>query len=87
SHSGNAWVFDDARVYGDDDYICFKGFGSVNRNTTMFKTKNGSIAVSCGCFSGTLEEFEDKVKETHCDSKYAKEYLACVETAKIHFEV
>lgn len=89
----NAWVYGDARVYdnadvhGDADYICFKGFGSMNRNTTMFKTKDGNICVSCGCFHGTLQEFEEKVKVTHGDSKFAREYLACVEAAKIHFEV
>ena len=28
-----------------------------------------------------------KVKETHGESKFAKEYLACIEAVKIHFEV
>ena len=84
---GNAWVCGDARVYGDADYLCFKGLGSCNRNTTFFKCKDGYIHVSCGCFSGTLEEFADKVKETHGDSKFAKEYLAAIEIVKIHFEI
>lgn len=84
---GDAWVHGDALVYGDADYICFKGFGSVNRNTTMFRTKNGDVYVCCGCFAGNLKEFSEKVKETHGTSKYAKEYLACVEVAKIHFEI
>ena len=99
SQYGDAWVFDNARVYGnacvrgnaqvssDADYICLKGFGSRNRNTTMFRTENGNICVSCGCFIGTLQEFENKVKETHGNNKFAKEYLALVEAAKIHFEV
>ena len=90
---GDAWVSDnacvsgDARVYGDADYIYLKGFGSHNRSTTMFRTKGVNICVSCGCFSGTLEEFESKVKETHGSNKFAREYLALVEAAKIHFEV
>lgn len=93
SHDGTAWVYGDARVYGnarvsgDADYICFKGFGSENRNTTMFRTKNGDVYVCCGCFTGSLKKFTEKVKETHGNSKYAKEYLACVEAAKIHFEI
>ena len=53
----------------------------------MFKTKNGDIYVCCGCFEGSLKEFMDKVKETHGNTKYAKEYLACIEVAKIHFEI
>lgn len=90
---GNTWVCDNAhiygnaRVYGNADYIYLKGFGSHSRSTTMFRGENENIYVSCGCFSGTLEEFESKVKETHGNNKFAKEYLALVEAAKIHFEV
>jgi hypothetical protein len=85
--SGNAWVSGDARVYGNADYLCFKGLGSCYRNTTFFRCKDGYIHVRCGCFRRTLTEFENKVKETHGDSKYAKEYLACIEVVKIHFDV
>ena len=89
----NAWVYDnacvcdDALIFSNADYIYLKGFGSHNRSTTMFRTKGGNICVSCGCFSGTLQEFESKVKETHGNNKFAKEYLALVEVARIHFEV
>ena len=84
---GDACMCDNAQVSSDADYICLKGFGSRNRNTTMFRTENGNICVSCGCFIGSLQEFENKVKETHGNNKFAKEYLALVEAAKIHFEV
>lgn len=90
---GNAEVYDDAEVYGNAwvcsnaDYIYLKGFGSHNRSTTIFRAKSGNICVSCGCFIGSLQEFENKVKETHGNNKFAKEYLALVEAAKIHFEV
>lgn len=84
---GNAEVSDNAWVTGNADYICFKGFGSENRNTTMFRTKDRDIFVRCGCFAGSLKEFSEKVGETHGNSKYAKEYLACVEVARIHFEI
>ena len=82
----NACIYGDAWIYGMTDYLCFQGLGSENRNTTFFKCKDGHIHVSCGCFSGNLAEFETKVKKTHGDSKYAKEYLACIEVVKIHFE-
>lgn len=84
---GNTWLCSNAQVSSDADYICLKGFGSRNRNTTMFRTENGNICVSCGCFIGSLQEFENKVKETHGNNKFAKEYLALIEAAKIHFEV
>ena len=85
--SDNAFVLGNARVSDNADYIYLKGFGSHSRSTTMFREKSGNICVSCGCFSGTLEEFENKVKETHGNNKFAREYLALVEAAKIHFEV
>lgn len=96
--SGNACIFgntcsydnisisDNAHISDDADYLYLKGLGSENRNTTFFKCKDGHIHVSCGCFSGTIQEFETKVKKTHGDSKYAKEYLACIEVVKIHFK-
>ena len=96
---GNAEVYDNAEVYsnakvysnalvcGNADYITIKGLGSVCRNTTIFRTKGKNIAVKCGCFYGTLAEFVDKVKETHGNSKFAKEYLALIDLVKIHFEL
>lgn len=89
---GNAWVYDNAKVCGNAevcgnaDYITIKGLGSKYRNTTIFRTKE-NIAVKCGCFYGTLAEFVDKVKETHGNSKFAKEYLALIDLVKIHFEL
>lgn len=91
--SGNVWIFgkarifDNAKIYGGADYIYFRGFGGKNGNITMFRIKNGEIYVSCDRFRGSLKEFEKKAKETHGDIKYAKEYLTCIEMAKIHFEI
>ena len=84
---GDAQVCGDARVYGDAqvfgnawvqncrDYSATSCFGSENRTTTFFRTKDGGISVRCGCFYGTLREFREKVKERHGDSRLAKEYL------------
>ena len=78
---GNAWVSGDARVCGNAwvqncrDYSATSCFGSENRTTTFFRTKDGGISVRCGCFCGTLREFREKVKERHGDSRLAKEYL------------
>ena len=84
---GDAWVCGNARVYGDAkvfgnawvqncrDYSATSCFGSKNRTTTFFRTKDGGISVRCRCFYGTLREFREKVKERHGDSRLAKEYL------------
>nr|DAD74172.1 MAG TPA: Putative transferase, nesg, ydcK, Structural Genomics.38A [Myoviridae sp. ctplG2] len=97
SHEGNAWVCGDAWVYGDarvygDAWVCdnadiatISGFGSEYRTTTFFRTKNDEIAVKCGCFYGTLAEFREKVKETHGDNRYAKEYLMIADLMEMHF--
>ena len=83
--SGNAEVSGNARVFGDADYTIIQGFGSEYRNTTFFKCKDGNIGVKCGCFYGTLDEFRSKVKETHKDSKFAKEYLMIADLMEYHF--
>ena len=87
SHHGNAWVCDDAKVcdnaevcgcagiQSSDDLCTFGYFGSKNRQTTAFRTKDGGIAVRCGCFCGTLEQFRERVKKTHGTGDYATEYL------------
>lgn len=84
---GDAQVFGNARVCGDarirdsakiqscDDLCAFGYFGSVNRHTTAYRTTYGGIAVCCGCFYGTLEQFRKKVKKTHGTGDYAIEYL------------
>ena len=88
---GNAWVYGNAKVYGnaevcgDADYSTVKGFGRIFRTTTFFRTKDKAIGVNCGCFYGTLEEFRDKVRETHGDSKTAKEYLMLADLMEYKF--
>ena len=83
---GNAWVYGDAEVSGDADYATASGFGSEYRTTTFFKLKNSDeIGVRCGCFYGTLKEFKEKVKETHGESKKAKEYLMLADLMEYKF--
>ena len=73
--SGNAWVYGNAQIQCCRDYSATSCFGSENRATTFFRTKDEGIGVRCGCFYGTLAEFREKVKERHGDSRLAKEYL------------
>ena len=82
---GNAEVYGNARVYGDADYATVHGFGSEYRTTTFFRTKAGEIGVRCGCFYGTLEEFRAKIKETHGETKTAKEYLMVADLMEFRF--
>ena len=74
-HDGNAWVFGNARVREPSDIALIKGFGSKFRATSFFRCMDGLVRCQCGCFYGTVDEFRSKVRETHGNSKYAKEYL------------
>ena len=84
--NGNACVDGNAWVSGNADYTTIKGFGREYSDTTFFKQKDGTIGVVCGCFYGALDEFRTKVKETHKDSKFAKEYLMIADLMEMHFE-
>ena len=85
--SGEAQVSDDGLINSNNDYLYEKGLGSHNRPASFFKCKDRHIHVLCGCFDGNLDEFENKVKEEHGNSKYSKEYLGFIEVVKTHFEV
>ena len=74
-----------ARVSGFADYCCFLSFGSRNDNTTAYKDKSGEVIVRCGCFNGTLADFEAKVEETHGDNIFGKTYKAIIEVIKLRF--
>ena len=89
--SGDAWVYGNAKVSGDakikrsNDYACVNGFGFVYKNATFFRCEDDLIRAQCGGFYGTIDEFRAKVKETHSDSKYAKEYLMIADLMEYHF--
>lgn len=82
----NLSQYGDAKVSGDADYATASGFGSEYRTTTFFKLKNSDeIGVRCGCFYRTLKEFKEKVKETHGETKKAKEYLMLADLMEYRF--
>ena len=91
--SGDAEVLGDAKIYGDSkvsgdacidkcSHILNIGpIGSRNEFTTFFRTKDRKVTVSCGCFLGTIDEFLEKVEQTHGDSKHAIVYRAAADIA------
>ncbi len=74
----------DAVIESSRDYIFIGPLGSKNKVVTVFKTYEG-VRVLRGCFYGSIEEFESKVKETHKDNEYGNEYLDFVELLKTRF--
>ena len=88
---GNARVCGDAQVYGDADiendnnHCGFDCFGSCNRHTHAYLTKDNKVEITCGCFRGSIEEFEKEVEKTHSGTIYEKQYKAIINVIKIKF--
>ena len=83
--SGNAWVSGDADIENDNEHCGFDGFGSCNRHTHAYMTKEKKVEIICGCFRGSIEEFEKKVEETHSGTVYEKQYKSIINVIKIKF--
>lgn len=48
-------------------------------------TKEKKVEIICGCFRGSIEEFEKKVEETHSGTVYEKQYKSIINVIKIKF--
>ena len=81
----NAWVFGNARVSNNNEHCGFDCFGSANRHTHAYKTQSGKVEITCGCFRGSIEEFEERVEKTHQGNEFERQYMAIVEVIKIKF--
>ena len=83
----NARVCGEAKVKSPNDLYTVGPIGSRNDTTTFFRTKENIISVATGCFRGSIDEFEEVVRNTHGDNKYAKEYQNAIAGAKLHIEL
>lgn len=82
---GRINLYDKGVVKNSHDVAYIGNIGSRNSYTNVFNTDKG-IFVSCGCFFGTLEEFEKEVLITHkYYPQYKKEYLDMIEYIKKRF--
>jgi hypothetical protein len=57
--------------------------GSRNSQTTFYWNDQHEQIV-CGCFKGTLLEFEEKIKETHGDNEFAQGYFKWIDAVKFY---
>ena len=86
--TGKARVTDSARVMGkalvtkSSDCITIGAIGRRDDTTTFYRGTDGGIYVSCGCFSGLIDDFSAKVKAVHAGTKHEKTYLLAIELAK-----
>ena len=75
-----------SKLQNTSDVLIVGLIGSRRDYTTIFHADKG-VFVRCGCFKGTLDEFEAKVKKNHNGSKHEKDYLALIQFAKIKFDL
>ena len=80
---GDAWVSGNAEVFNTRHFFVQGPIGSRNGFITFYRTKDNTVEVRCGCFSGSLQELVDRVEETHGGSRYEKEYKLAAELAKV----
>ena len=78
--SGNAWVSGNAQVYGDGLIVWFSHVGSDNGTLTVYNTKDNTLEVTRGCFSGTVDEFIAASEKKHDDQTHL-EYKLLIEVA------
>ena len=79
---GNAKVCGGAEVQSNDDIVWVASIGSRAGTTTFFKALEGTL-VNCGCFNGTLEEFQKAVERTHGSNNHGQRYMAAINLAKL----
>lgn len=84
--TGNAWVRGNARVMESSDCITIGAIGSRDDTTTFYRGTDGGIYVSCGCFSGSIDDFSAEVKQVHAGTKHERTYLLAIELAKAQIE-
>ena len=83
--SGDAEVSGNAEIDNNNKHCGFDCFGSANRHTHAYLTKENKVEITCGCFRGSIEEFEKRVEETHSGTIYEKQYKAIIDVLKIKF--
>jgi hypothetical protein len=90
---GDAWVSGNARVYGNawikksTHLFQLGAIGSRNGFTTFFRVETNQIHVSCGCFLGSIEEFEKAVEKYHAGTKHERTYKLAIQLAKEQIEL
>ena len=84
--AGDAWVYGNARVYGNKHYMVIGPIGSRDDTITFTRNKKGSIFASVGCFFGTLAEFRVKVSDTHGGNVHAQAYLMAAQLAELRID-
>jgi len=73
-------------LVGDRPIFQIGPIGSRCDYLTGYLTDNG-VMIRTGCFFGTMDEFKDKLSETHGTNIHGAEYRAAIELIRVHAEL
>ena len=74
-------------ISGLGDFITM-GPALSGRYTTAHNDRELGVRVNCGCFSGTVYEFQERIKITHeASTKAYRQYMAFLELVKEQFDL
>lgn len=77
--SGCADFTNSALIRESGDYLVMGPAISSGRFTTAYRTADGSIEVSTGCFNGAISKFIEAINETHANDECCKrQYMSFV---------
>jgi hypothetical protein len=75
-----------ALLIGSRPCISIGPVGSRSDHASLWLTDSGPL-VRAGCFWGSLEKFEQAVKDTHGDNDHGREYGAVIALFRAHAEI
>jgi hypothetical protein len=82
----NTILHGDALCESTADYLILGPAKSSQRFTTAHRDTKIGIRINCGCFSGTIAEFEQAIETTHeKNPEFLAQYRGFVALIKIHF--
>ena len=84
----NAWVSGDARVESQADWLLVGPAKSSGRFTTAYRDTKIGVRVSCGCFTGTAQEFSAQIEATHAGSQqHLQQYRLFCQLIAFSFDI
>ena len=86
--TGNAWVYGNAQVESQTDWLLVGPAKSSGRFTTAYRDTKIGVRVSCGCFTGTAQEFSAQIEATHAgNQQHLQQYRLFCQLIAFSFDI
>ena len=85
---GDAWVSGDAWVESQTDWLLVGPAKSSGHFTTAYRDTKIGVRVSCGCFTGTAQEFSAQIEATHAgNQQHLQQYRLFCQLIAFSFDI